>query len=155
MKMSKLIQSTQHSAKFRIQYKFLHFSLNLGTFKIHFKIRISEIREPSSSLSPSSESKLEFLPSNAIRRITKLSSNSFLQFPPQFYRCASCRKCIKYFLRQHNLEIELELTLIHSVLLRRILRQIRIEIIQSEVLEFTQSAFNFSVDAIQSDRRVS
>ena len=54
-----------------------------------------------------------------------------------------------------SLEIELELTLIHSVLLCRILRQIRIEIIQSEVLEFTQSAFNFSVDAIQSDRRVS
>ena len=36
MKMSQLIPSTQHSAKFRILYKFLHFSLNLGTFKIHF-----------------------------------------------------------------------------------------------------------------------
>ena len=36
MKTSKLISSTQHSAKFHILYKFLHFSLNLATFKIHF-----------------------------------------------------------------------------------------------------------------------
>ena len=79
----------------------------------YFKIRISEIREPSSSLSPSSESKLEFLPSNAIRRITKLSSNSFfLALHLNSIDAHRVEKASNFFLGQHNLEIELESTLI-------------------------------------------